>query len=138
MLIVVAAALTLPDARVLVQQRPTGGSFAGCWEFPGGKVEAGETCEAALVRELVEELGIDVDERALLPLCFATETLAHGSLVLLLYRCRHWRGEPVLLHASASQWVEPASLIGLTMPPADAPLVEMLVKLAAMEAGGPR
>ena len=123
---VVAAALIDPTGRVLVQQRPPGKQMDGLWEFPGGKIEPGETPEAALVRELHEELGIAVAERDLAPLTFASETLGDRHLLLLLYVCRVWRGDPVALDAVALSWALPADLRALAMPPADAPFIAAL------------
>jgi 8-oxo-dGTP diphosphatase len=128
-LIVVAAALVDRDGRLLVQQRPEGLSMAGLWEFPGGKLESGETPEAALIRELDEELAIDVDHACLAPACFASDTLGDKHLLLLLYVCRKWRGTPVAQHASALRWVRPVELHGLAMPPADKPLIGLLEAL---------
>lgn len=128
-LIVVAAALVDRDGRLLVQQRPEGGSMAGLWEFPGGKIEPGETPEQALIRELGEELAIDVDHACLAPACFASDTLGDRHLLLLLYVCRKWRGLPTAQHASALRWVRPAELHGLAMPPADKPLIGLLEAL---------
>jgi 8-oxo-dGTP diphosphatase len=125
-LTVVAAALVDADGRVLVQQRPDGAAMAGLWEFPGGKIEPGETPEAALIRELAEELGIDVEAACLAPACFASEPLGDRHLLLLLYVCRKWRGTPEARHASALQWLRPAQLYGLAMPPADRPLLGLL------------
>jgi 8-oxo-dGTP diphosphatase len=126
---VVAAALVDRDGRLLVQQRPEGLSMAGLWEFPGGKLEAGETPEAALIRELDEELAIDVDHACLAPACFASDMLGDRHLLLLLYVCRKWRGTPVAQHASALRWVRPVELHGLDMPPADKPLIGLLEAL---------
>ena len=128
-LIVVAAALVDRDGRLLVQQRPEGLSMAGLWEFPGGKLEPGETPEQALIRELAEELAIDVDHACLAPACFASEPLGDRHLLLLLYVCRKWRGTPVAQHASALRWVRPVELHGLAMPPADKPLIGLLEAL---------
>lgn len=128
-LAVVAAALVDRDGRLLVQQRPEGLSMAGLWEFPGGKVEPGETPEHALIRELAEELGIDVDHACLAPACFASDMLGDRHLLLLLYVCRKWRGTPVAHHASALRWVRPVELYGLAMPPADKPLIGLLEAL---------
>lgn len=128
-LIVVAAALVDRDGRLLVQQRPEGLSMAGLWEFPGGKLEPGETPEQALIRELGEELAIDVDHACLAPACFASEPLGDKHLLLLLYVCRKWRGTPVAQHASALRWVRPVELHGLAMPPADKPLIGLLEAL---------
>ncbi len=128
-LLVVAAALVDRDGRLLVQQRPEGLSMAGLWEFPGGKVEPGETPEQALIRELAEELAIDVEQACLAPACFASDMLGERHLLLLLYVCRKWRGTPVAQHASALRWVRPVELHGLAMPPADKPLIGLLEAL---------
>jgi 8-oxo-dGTP diphosphatase len=128
-LIVVAAALVDRDGRLLVQQRPEGLSMAGLWEFPGGKIEPGETPEQALVRELAEELAIDVEQACLAPACFASDMLGDRHLLLLLYVCRKWRGTPTPQHASALRWARPVELHGLAMPPADKPLIGLLEAL---------
>jgi len=125
-LIVTAAALIDADGRVLLQQRPEGGSMAGLWEFPGGKVEPGETPEAALVRELEEELGIATHQSCLAPATFASEPLGDRDLILLLYVCRKWTGVPRLRHAAAMQWVRPNQMFALPMPPADLPMIGVL------------
>ena len=125
-LLVVAAALIDSGGRVLLQQRAPYRSMPGLWEFPGGKVEPGETPEAALVRELEEELGVAVDAAALAPLAFASEALGDRHLLLLLYAARHWHGEPQPLDASALRWVTVEDMRDLPMPPADVPLVEAL------------
>jgi 8-oxo-dGTP diphosphatase len=129
LLLVVAAALVDEDGRVLVQQRPAGKPMAGLWEFPGGKVETGEVPEAALARELAEELGIQVAADALVPIAFASEGLAGRHLLLLLYVARSWQGTAEPRHASALQWVRPAEMRALAMPPADVPLVDALERL---------
>lgn len=128
-LIVVAAAMVDRDGRVLVQQRPSGTAMAGLWEFPGGKIEAGETPEAALIRELQEELGIEVDHACLAPACFASEPLGDRHLLLLVYALRKWKGVPEARHATALRWVRPVELYGLDMPPADRPLIGLLEAL---------
>ncbi|ALC11040.1 NTP pyrophosphohydrolase [Sphingopyxis sp. 113P3] len=128
-LIVVAVALVDKDGRLLVQQRPEGKSMAGLWEFPGGKIEPGETPEAALVRELREELAIDVEAACLAPACFASDALGESHLLLLLYVCRKWQGAPEPIHASALRWVRPVELHALAMPPADKPLIGLLEAL---------
>lgn len=133
-LLVTAAALIDGDGRVLVQQRLESGSHAGMWEFPGGKIEAGETPAGALVRELREELGIDVEAACLAPAAFASEPLddVKGEarhLLLLLHVCRKWKGIPQPLHASALRWLRPVELHALEMPPADRPLIGLLEAL---------
>jgi 8-oxo-dGTP diphosphatase len=128
-LFVVAAALVDRDGRLLVQQRPEGTPMAGLWEFPGGKIEPGETPERALIRELAEELAIDVDHACLAPACFASDMIGDRHLLLLLYVCRKWRGTPVAQHASALRWVRPVELHALAMPPADEPLIGLLEAL---------
>lgn len=125
-LLVVAAALVDADGRVLLQERPPGKPMAGLWEFPGGKVESGETPEAALIRELGEELGIETQASCLAPAAFASEPLEGRHLLLLLYVCRKWQGIPTARHATALQWVRPAQMYALAMPPADLPLVGLL------------
>ena len=126
---VVAAALVAGTGRILLQQRSPGRSMAGLWEFPGGKVEPGETPETALARELNEELGIALDSEALSPACFASAFVGETHMTLLLYVCRQWRGEPRPLDASALQWVATGEMRGLAMPPADRPLIDLLEKL---------
>ena len=128
-LLVVAAALIDGDGRVLVQQRPRGKPMAGLWDFPGGKVEPGETPEAALIRELTEELGITVESACLAPATFASESLGGRHLVLLLYALRKWSGVPMAHHATALKWVRPLELHALDMPPADKPLIGLLEAL---------
>ena len=123
---VVAAALVDESGRVLLQRRAPGRAMAGLWEFPGGKVEPDELPEAALVRELGEELGIQVEPDALAPACFASAPVAGRHMILLLYLCRSWRGEPRPLDASALKWLSPAAMDPGEMPPADRPLVELL------------
>lgn len=129
LLLVVAAALVDEAGRVLVQQRPPGKPMAGLWEFPGGKVEPDEVPEAALARELTEELGIHVAIDAMAPIAFASEGLGQRHLLLLLYVARQWEGVPEARHASALQWVSPAEMRALAMPPADVPLVDALERL---------
>lgn len=126
-MLVVAAALVRGDGCVLVQQRPQGKHHAGLWEFPGGKVERGETPEAGLVRELAEELGICVDPRDLVPASFAGHAAAADRhLILLLYRVSRWQGEPRGIEAAALCWARPSDLRELPMPPADAMFVERM------------
>ncbi len=123
---VVAAALVDLEGRVLLQQRLEGKSLAGLWEFPGGKVEPGETPEAALIRELEEELGIAVPHACLAPAAFASAPLGDRHLLLLLYVTRKWSGVPRALEATALRWVRPADMHALPMPPADRPLIGLL------------
>jgi 8-oxo-dGTP diphosphatase len=125
-LFVVAAALTNQDGEILLQKRPAGRQMAGLWEFPGGKVEQGESPESALVRELEEELGVAVDGTDLVPLTFASEALDHRHLLLLLYRCTRWAGEPACLDSQELRWLKPHAMRNLPMPPADKPLVTAL------------
>lgn len=129
MLLVVAAALIDVDGRVLLSQRPEGKNMAGLWEFPGGKIEPGETPEAALIRELNEELGIDTQESCLAPLTFASHAYDDVHLLLMLYVCRRWQGTPTPREENPITWVRPPRLGDYPMPPADKPLVAMLQDL---------
>lgn len=124
--LVSAVALIDIDHRVLIAQRPEGKSLAGLWEFPGGKVEIGETPEMALVRELKEELGIDISESCLAPFTFASYTYDDFHLVMPLYLCRVWKGEITPMEGQRFKWVRPVRLGDYEMPPADEPLVAML------------
>jgi len=124
--LVVAAALVDVDGRVLIARRPEGKALAGLWEFPGGKVEAGERPETALIRELNEELGIDVQEACLAPFVFASHAYETFHLLMPLYLCRRWSGVVVAREHSALAWVRPNALSDYPMPPADAPLVAWL------------
>lgn len=129
LVLVVACALVDADGRVLVAQRPQGKAMAGLWEFPGGKLDDGETPERGLIRELREELGIDTEASCLAPLTFASHGYADFHLLMPLYVCRVWRGTPQAREAQALKWVRPASLRDLAMPKADAPLIAPLVDL---------
>lgn len=126
---VVAAAIVRADGRVLLQRRPRNKAMAGLWEFPGGKIESGETPERALARELQEELGIEIDAGLVRPACFASTPLGGRHLLLLLYLVSEWTGEPRALEASDLAWVGPEEMRALPMPPADEPLVELLAAL---------
>ena len=125
-ILVVAAALVDADGRVLLQQRAPGRHMEGLWEFPGGMVEPGERPDAALIRELAEELGIETDEACIAPATFASADLSGRQLLLLLYVCRKWRGQPQPLDATALRWVRPNQMFALEMPPADKPLIALL------------
>jgi 8-oxo-dGTP diphosphatase len=129
LLLITAAALIDDQKRVLVQLRPEGKPLAGLWEFPGGKVEEGEAADAALVRELREELLIDVVKSDLTPFTFACEPLADRQLLLLLYVCRTWSGVPQPHVATELKWCRYDELAQLSMPPADIPLVAQLKSL---------
>ncbi len=126
MLLVAAAALIDVDGRVLVQQRPEGKSMAGLWEFPGGKVEGAESLEQTLIRELKEELDIDVTEACLAPFTFASHAYGEFRLLMPLFVCRVWEGAPRAVEGQAIQWLRPMRMGDLPMPPADRPLVAML------------
>ena len=128
-LTVVAAALIDADGRVLVAQRPAGKHLAGQWEFPGGKIEPGETPETALVRELAEELGIDTAASCLAPAGFASHAYPDFHLVLLLFACRKWRGKARGRDGQQVAWHRPNALFALDMPPADRPLLGLLAAL---------
>lgn len=125
-LLVSAVALIDPDGRVLLAQRPPGKSMEGLWEFPGGKVEAGETPEIALIRELEEELGINTWESCLAPLTFASHSYADFHLLMPLFACRKWEGTPVSRENQTLKWVRPIDLRNYPMPPADVPLIPIL------------
>ena len=127
--LVAACALIDPDGRVLLAQRPDGKSMAGLWEFPGGKVEAGERPEDTLIRELREELGISVREECLAPLAFASHSYPDFHLLMPLYVCRRWEGTVTPQEAQAIAWVRPNRLRDYQMPPADEPLVSHLMTL---------
>ena len=125
-LLVAAVALVDIDGRVLLAQRPPGKAMAGLWEFPGGKIDAGETPEAALIRELAEELGIDVEASCLAPFTFASHAYADFHLLMPLYVCRRWSGIVSAREGQRLAWVRPERLAQYPMPPADKPLVAML------------
>jgi 8-oxo-dGTP diphosphatase len=129
LLLVVACALVDADGRVLITERPPGKALAGLWEFPGGKVEAGETPEDTLVRELREELGIDTTASCLAPLTFASHGYPDFHLLMPLYVCRRWQGTVVPQEGQAVRWVRARDLRSYPMPPADAPLIAPLIEL---------
>jgi 8-oxo-dGTP diphosphatase len=129
LLLVVACALVDPDNRILIAQRPEGKALAGLWEFPGGKVDAGETPEDALIRELREELGVETKTACLAPLTFASHTYDDFHLLMPLYVCRRWTGFPRSLEGQALKWVRAKQLRDYPMPPADEPLIAPLIEL---------
>jgi 8-oxo-dGTP diphosphatase len=126
LLLVAACALVDADGRVLLARRPAGKPLAGLWEFPGGKIEAGETPEAALIRELKEELDIDVPPRCLAPLSFASHGYPEFHLLMPLYVCRNWEGDIAPLQGQELAWVRAQKLADYAMPPADEPLKAVL------------
>ena len=127
--LVVAVALIDPDGRILLSKRPQGKSLAGLWEFPGGKVELGERPEQALIRELKEELGINVEESCLAPLTFASHTYENFHLLMPLFVCRRWKGIAQSMEDQELKWVRAKSLRDYPMPPADLPLIPHLQNL---------
>ncbi len=126
LVLVAAVALVDADGRVLIAQRPQGRPMAGLWEFPGGKIHAGETPEAALIRELKEELDIDVSASCLAAFTFASHRYDDFHLLMPLYVCRKWQGTPTARVHRAVKWVRPSRMADYAMPPADQPLVAML------------
>ncbi|MGH7110253.1 MAG: 8-oxo-dGTP diphosphatase MutT [Stellaceae bacterium] len=126
LVLVAAVALVDTDGRVLLAQRPEGKAMAGLWEFPGGKLNPGETPEQALCRELAEELGIDVHQSCLAPFAFASHAYADFHLLMPLYVCRKWRGFVTAREGQRLSWVRPERLAEYRMPPADTPLVALL------------
>jgi len=124
--LVSAAALVDRDGRVLIAQRPEGKAMAGLWEFPGGKVEPGESPEAALIRELKEELGLDVTAACLAPFVFASHAYETFHLLMPLFLCRKWSGVPEAREHAGLKWVRPKDMGAFPMPPADAPLIAHL------------
>jgi 8-oxo-dGTP diphosphatase len=129
LMLVAAVALVDADRRVLIAQRPPGKALAGLWEFPGGKLEAGETPEQALIRELEEELGISTKSACLAPVSFASHSYESFHLLMPLYVCRKWQGTPVAREHAALKWVRPQALRDYPMPPADEPLIAALCDL---------
>jgi len=125
-ILVSAVALIDVDGRILLTQRPEDKSMAGLWEFPGGKIEPGETPEAALIRELQEELGIDTWASCLAPLTFASHTYEDFHLLMPLFACRKWQGIVQGCEGQALKWVRPGDLRSYPMPPADLPLIPVL------------
>jgi len=126
LLLVAACALIDADGRVLLARRPEGKKMAGLWEFPGGKLNPGETPEAALIRELKEELGIDVSAACLAPFAFASHAYERFHLLMPLYLCRRWKGTPKARENQTLAWVRPEKLADYPMPPADKPLIPLL------------
>jgi 8-oxo-dGTP diphosphatase len=127
--LVSAVALIDTDGRILLAKRPEGKSLAGMWEFPGGKVEDGERPEEALIRELKEELGIDVEKSCLAPLTFASHVYEDFHLLMPLYVCRRWKGIAAGLEGQELKWVKAKDLRNHQMPPADLPLIPHLMDL---------
>ena len=126
LVLVVACALVDPDGRVLLAQRPEEKNLGGLWEFPGGKMERGECPEDTLIRELREELGIEVKEPCLAPFSFASHSYADFHLLMPLYICRRWEGTPQPKEHPQIRWVRPKDMSDYPMPPADIPLIPML------------
>jgi 8-oxo-dGTP diphosphatase len=129
LLLVAACALVDADGRVLIAQRPEGKQLAGLWEFPGGKVEAGETPEECLIRELREEIGVETQAACLAPLTFASHSYDDFHLLMPLYVCRRFTGTPRPHEGQALKWVKPNRMRDYPMPPADAPLIPFLIDL---------
>jgi 8-oxo-dGTP diphosphatase len=126
LVLVSAVALVDIDGRILLAQRPAHKSMGGLWEFPGGKIEAGESPEAALIRELQEELDINTSESCLAPLSFASHAYDDFHLLMMLFVCRRWHGQPRPVEGGTLKWVRPNQLRDYPMPPADIPLIPVL------------
>ena len=126
LVLVSAVALVDIDGRILLAQRPAHKKMGGLWEFPGGKIEAGESPEAALIRELQEELDINTSESCLAPLSFASHAYDDFHLLMMLFACRRWHGQPRPVEGGALKWVRPNQLRDYPMPPADIPLIPVL------------
>ena len=126
LLLVAACAMVDVDGRILMGQRPEGKSFGGLWEFPGGKLEPGETPEACLIRELDEELGVTITQACLAPFVFASHAYESFHLLMPLFLCRRWEGMARAREHAALKWVKPSALADLPMPPADGPLAAYL------------
>ena len=133
MVLVAAVALVDAAGRVLLARRPEGKRMAGLWEFPGGKIEPGETPEAALIRECHEELGVEIAAGDLVALTFASHAYRDFHLLMPLYLCRRWQGDPAPLEGQRTAWVKLQDLAGYAMPPADTPLVAALRKSLGAE-----
>ncbi|WP_049757525.1 (deoxy)nucleoside triphosphate pyrophosphohydrolase [Candidatus Puniceispirillum marinum] len=129
LVLVSAVALIDTDGRILLAQRPAHKSMGGLWEFPGGKIESGESPEAALIRELQEELDINTSESCLAPLSFASHAYDDFHLLMMLFACRRWHGRPRPVEGGALKWVRPNQLRDYPMPPADIPLIPVLQDL---------
>jgi 8-oxo-dGTP diphosphatase len=136
LVLVAACALVDADGRVLITERPAGKALAGLWEFPGGKVEAGERPEETLIRELAEELGIVVKEACLAPLTFASHTYADFQLLMPLWICRRWEGLAQGREGQRLAWVRPGKLRDYPMPPADEPLIPVIVDIVGSGSAG--
>lgn len=136
LVLVAACALVDADGRVLLTERPAGKALAGLWEFPGGKVEAGERPEETLIRELAEELGIVVKEACLAPLTFASHTYADFQLLMPLWICRRWEGLAQGREGQRLAWVRPGKLRDYPMPPADEPLIPVIVDIVGSGTAG--
>lgn len=136
LVLVAACALVDADGRVLITERPAGKALAGLWEFPGGKVEAGERPEETLIRELAEELGIVVKEACLAPLTFASHTYADFQLLMPLWICRRWEGLAQGREGQRLAWVRPGKLRDYPMPPADEPLIPVIVDIVGSGGAG--
>jgi len=130
-IVVPAVALLDADNRILLAQRPQGKSFAGYWEFPGGKIEKAETPEAALIREIREELGVETKDSCLAPVSFASHPYDEFHLVLLLYICRRWQNQPQPREGGTLKWVRPQQLRDYEMPPANIEFIAVLQDLLA-------
>lgn len=126
LVLVSAIAIVDADGRVLLAQRPEGKSMAGMWEFPGGKIEAGESPEVALIREIEEELGLDICDTCIAPVTFVSHEYETSHLLMMLYICRNWEGIPRGLEGQALCWKRPSEMNALAMPPADKPLISAL------------
>ena len=129
LILVSAVALVDADGRILLAQRPAHKSMGGLWEFPGGKIEVGESPEAALIRELQEELDINTSESCLAPLSFASHAYDDFHLLMMLFVCRRWHGQPRPVEGGTLKWVKPNQLRDYPMPPADIPLIPVIQDL---------